>query len=252
MFQNNNQLMGMGLTMFTYHIAVDALEGANSFFTMADIRLRAWGYMSPSYMVVSWCTNKDEQVPAAPLGKRGLRPHERLPLRRDLPALQAYERLMRPRLLQDHAVGRAKFNFERPDMLEILNRTKTFLATDPVDRLYALLGLASDMDTDDPDFRIEYSAEQPPAKVCQRFAAGLIKQGQGAAVLGVAGTTRQACGTTSDALSWVPDWTTPIRPNNAFPSMNFMMRGVTVPDNKDIREEPILRRGNLYNECPLP
>lgn len=224
-FLNNNKLMETGLTAFTYHVGVDALEGANAYYTMADMRLRAWGYMSPTYMVTAWAIGEDKQTPAGLLGERGLRPHEQYPIRRDLPALQAYERLTRPNALRDHAAGNTIVDFESPEILDMLNGTRVFLATNPVDRIYALLGIVRDVDPDDADFRIEYATEQTPAKVCQRFAAGLIKRGQGATVLGIAGTTRQACITASDSPSWVPDWTTPIRPNDYVVSMNHMMHG---------------------------
>ncbi|KAF1929425.1 uncharacterized protein M421DRAFT_138657 [Didymella exigua CBS 183.55] len=231
-FQNNNRLMETGLTIFTHHIGVDALEGANSYYAIADMRLRTWGYMSSAYIVTAWALGGDKQTPAGLLGQRGLRPHEKIPIRRDRSALLAYERLSRPNALRDRAAGSILFNSKYPDLVTMLSRTKIFLATNPVDRIYALLGLVCDVDPHDPDFRIEYAAAQTPAVVCQRFAAGLIKRSEGAAVLGMAGTTRQACRTVSDSPSWVPDWTTPIRPNDYVVSLNFLMHGLNYSDKQ--------------------
>jgi hypothetical protein len=228
--QNNERLIGTGLTFFTHHIGVRSLEGASSYYTMADMRLRAWGYMSPAYMVISFALGEDEGAPARLLSQRGLRPHENIPIRRDLSAILNYERLMRPNALRDRADGNILYNAKKPELVEMLNRTNQHLATNPVDRIYAVLGLAHDIDLNKPDFRIEYSAEQSPAIVCQRFAAGLMKQGQGAAVLGMAGTTRQACQTVSHGPSWVPDWTTPISPNKHVMSMNLFMNGQDYAD----------------------
>ncbi|KAJ4380982.1 hypothetical protein N0V86_003329 [Didymella sp. IMI 355093] len=174
---------------------------------------------------MSFALGEDEEAPARLLSQRGLRPHEKIPIRRDLSAILNYERLSRPNALRDRANGNILFNAKNPELVEMLNRTNQFLATNPVDRIYAVLGLVNDIDLNKSDFRIEYSAEQSPAVVCQRFAAGLMKQGQGAAVLGLAGTTRQACQTVSHSPSWVPDWTTPIRPDKYVISMNLLMNG---------------------------
>lgn len=231
-FQSNSRLMEMGLTFSTYRIAVDALEGANSYFTIADMRLRFWGYMSPAYVVTSWALggDDDDQAPARLLSQRGLRPHEKFPIRRVLSALLKYERLSRPNALRARTTGNIFFNAKDPEILDMLNSTRVFLATNPVDRMYALLGLVRNMDLNDPDFRIEYSAAQSPPVVCQRFAAGMIKRGRGAAVLGLAGATRQACQTVAHGPSWVPDWTTPIRPNNYVMSLNLLMHGQNYAD----------------------
>ena len=233
--QNNSALLETGLTMSTFRSSLDVREGVSSFFTMADTRLRAGGYMSEAYMVICW--DLDKVAPAGELSKTGSRPHERLPIRRDLKALEDFERFMRSSFLRDRAAGNA-FTFKRMDMLTVLHKTRPFLATNPVDRIYALLGLASDIDVDDPDFRVEYSALQTPAVICHRFAAGLTKRYQGASVLGIAGAYAQANEPDSDFPSWVPDWTTPIRPNDMVASMNLMMHGSVIPDDKeDMRKE---------------
>lgn len=225
--RSNNALLAMNLTAFTYRDSIGAHEGVISFYTIASMRLRTWGYMGPSYMAISWALGGDghDQAPARLLSLRGLRPHEKLPIRRDLWAILEYERISRPNALQARAAGNIMFNAEDPEILIVLNSTRSFLATNPVDRIYALLGLVRDLDLDDPDFRIEYSAAQSPAIVCKRFAAGMMKQGRGAAVLGLAAATKQACQTGSYGPSWVPDWTSPIPPSDYVESLNLLMHG---------------------------
>ncbi|KAF3000659.1 hypothetical protein E8E13_000025 [Curvularia kusanoi] len=142
------------------------------------------------------------------LGQLGIRDHTLDPFRHDLFALQTYERLSRSDALQKRYDGSKSFLSDYAEMVVMLHRTYGFLATNPVDRIYALLGLVCDVNPDKPDFRIEYAADQGHATVCRRFAAGLIKQGQAAIVLGMAGTTRQACHIDEiDSPSWVPQWT---------------------------------------------
>ncbi|KAG4425994.1 hypothetical protein IFR04_000938 [Cadophora malorum] len=72
-------------------------------------------------------------------------------------------------------------------------------ATDPRDRLFSLLGLASD--GLDEEFRPDY--DESIASVARRFSQGFIKKGHGMQVLYLAGV--------SDDLptwpSWVPNWT---------------------------------------------
>jgi hypothetical protein len=224
-FQNNERMKLASTT--SLNVAIEALEGANSFFTMVDLRLRAWGHMSLPYILLS--ISKDKKAPAVELVEKGLRPHERVPIRLDLAALRDNERLMKSRILKDRAAGNA-FSFELQSIIMVFHVTRTFLATNPVDRIYAVLGLVSDIDVDDPNFRIDYSAHQTPLVVCRRFAAGLIKRGQGAAVLALAGTIAQACRTGSDFPSWVPDWTVPVRPNNVVFPMSLMMHGLKEQD----------------------
>ncbi|KAJ0335138.1 hypothetical protein COL922a_009670 [Colletotrichum nupharicola] len=87
--------------------------------------------------------------------------------------------------------------------------TGTFLATQPVDRIYALLGLAGDVDGE--EFAPIYSKEQTLAVVSKRFAIGKIEQGQGAEVLARSGLrskkSKKRGGDNDEAPSWVPDWT---------------------------------------------
>ncbi|KAJ5011985.1 Heterokaryon incompatibility protein 6, OR allele [Colletotrichum sp. SAR 10_99] len=77
------------------------------------------------------------------------------------------------------------------------------------DRIYALLGLAGDVDGE--EFAPIYSKEQTLAVVSKRFAIGKIEQGQGAEVLARSGLrskkSKKRGGDDDEAPSWVPDWT---------------------------------------------
>ncbi|KAH7409029.1 heterokaryon incompatibility protein-domain-containing protein [Cadophora sp. MPI-SDFR-AT-0126] len=72
-------------------------------------------------------------------------------------------------------------------------------ATDPRDRLFALLGLASD--GSDEDFRPDYN--ESVNSVARRFSLGFIEKGHGMQVLHLAGLRDDL----PSWPSWVPDWT---------------------------------------------
>ncbi|OWP05700.1 hypothetical protein B2J93_1749 [Marssonina coronariae] len=74
-------------------------------------------------------------------------------------------------------------------------------ATDPRDRLFALLGLASDTSSD--EYQPDYS--EPVESVAQRFATGFIQNGHAMKVLLLAGLSD----TQPNFPSWAPDWTKP-------------------------------------------
>ncbi|KAG9197502.1 hypothetical protein G6514_001496 [Epicoccum nigrum] len=221
-FQSNDSLIKTGLSIFTYHLHTFAREGATSYLFMGDMRLRYWGYLSELTITTVVDLDESRQSAAWLLGQRGLRDYTLDPVRHDLFALQTYERLSRSEALQKRYDGSKSFLSGYAELVIMLNRTCGFLATNPVDRIYALLGLVCDVDPDKPDFRIEYAADQGPATVCRRFAAGLIKRGQGAIVLGMAGTTRQAAHINElGSPSWVPEWTTVLVPGDYTVSLNF-------------------------------
>ncbi|PHH84784.1 hypothetical protein CDD83_1400 [Cordyceps sp. RAO-2017] len=167
----------------------EAHEGARALLTIADLRMRAWGYMSPQYMILS--LNEE----------RSKLPFSGLSIRKDLNAIKKFEDLMRSKLLMDRASGDT-FPFGQPDMLELLHRTNNFLATQPVDRLYALLGLADDTGHLQPI----YSRQQTLPVVTTRFAASFIRKGRLADILATAGI-RSNVPSADDPPSWVPHWT---------------------------------------------
>ncbi|KAL3291825.1 ankyrin and het domain protein [Colletotrichum asianum] len=174
-----------------------AHEGASAMHTTGDFRLRRAGYMSSAYM---WFAYREET--------ENDRWKEPIPVKRDFAAICEYERLATPKMLEHRAEGRV-FPFGRRGLLELFMMTGTFLATQPVDRIYALLGLAEDVDGE--EFAPIYSKEQTLAAVSKRFAIGKIEQGQGAEVLARSGLRSKKsvkhAGKEGEVPSWVPDWT---------------------------------------------
>ncbi|KAI8272736.1 hypothetical protein K4K60_011910 [Colletotrichum sp. SAR11_57] len=174
-----------------------AHEGASAMHTTGDFRLRRAGYMSSAYM---WFAYREET--------ENDRWKEPVPMKRDFAAICEYERLATPKMLEHRAEGRV-FPFGRRGLLELFMMTGTFLATQPVDRIYALLGLAEDVDGE--EFAPIYSKEQTLAAVSKRFAIGKIEQGQGAEVLARSGLRSKKsikhAGKEGEVPSWVPDWT---------------------------------------------
>ncbi|KAF4420956.1 Heterokaryon incompatibility protein 6 [Colletotrichum fructicola] len=174
-----------------------AHEGASAMHTTGDFRLRRAGYMSSAYM---WFAYREET--------ENDRWKEPVPMKRDFAAICEYERLAKPKMLEHRAEGRV-FPFGRRGLLELFMMTGTFLATQPVDRIYALLGLAEDVDGE--EFAPIYSKEQTLAAVSKRFAIGKIEQGQGAEVLARSGLRSKKsikhAGKEGEVPSWVPDWT---------------------------------------------
>jgi hypothetical protein len=88
--------------------------------------------------------------------------------------------------------------FSMLDLLLLFDKSE---ATDPRDRLFALLGLAND--GDDEYFRPDYNEQVE--SVVRRFAMAFVRKGQGMRVLYHAGLPPEP----SPLPSWVPDWTMP-------------------------------------------
>ncbi|TWU76240.1 hypothetical protein ED733_004747 [Metarhizium rileyi] len=137
----------------------EAHEGARSLHLVTDLHMRAWGYMSTPYMVF----NLDQGEPSDPLG---------LSVRRDVNAIKGFEKFTRNKWLSDRASGQP-FPFKRDSLLDLLHRTGNFRATQPVDRIYGLLGLAEDA----AGYKPIYSAEQTLAVVSTQFASAFINNG---------------------------------------------------------------------------
>ncbi|KAF6794966.1 ankyrin and het domain protein [Colletotrichum sojae] len=165
-------------------------ESARALQAVADMRLRCMGYMSGFYMIFS-------------LGQRSTRDRWRpgLPVRRDFNALVEYEDFERPRMMELRARGTV-FPSGKGGLLALLDMSRGSMATQPVDRIYALLGLAADVDGE--EFAPRYEEGQTLAAVSTRVAAGLVRQGRGAQVLPLARMGEQKGDGTP---SWVPNWT---------------------------------------------
>ncbi|KAG8411593.1 hypothetical protein J3458_015654 [Metarhizium acridum] len=190
---SNRQLMfhGYSKDLFTTRRLDDyreAHEGARSLHLVTDLRMRAQGYMSGPYMVF----NLDKGVPSDPSG---------LSIRKDLSSIKGFEKFTRNKWLSDRAAGQT-FPFQRHSLLDLLHRTSNFRATQPIDRLYALLGLAEDA----AGYKPIYSAEQSLAIVSTQFAATFINNGHLPLILSTAGITSNNI-YPRDWPSWVPNWT---------------------------------------------
>ncbi|KAG5961768.1 hypothetical protein E4U58_004112 [Claviceps cyperi] len=178
------------LSFFSPRVNVhrEAHEGAIALHRITDLRLRAMGYMSGPYMVY----NIGDGEPANMTG---------LSIRKNLDAIKGFEKFARNSLLSDRSQGKT-FPYGRSTLLDLLYNTSNFQATKPIDRLYALLGLADDAD----GYKPIYSAEETAAVVSTRFAAAFIENGHLQRVLASAGI-RLSTSFPGEAPSWVPDWT---------------------------------------------
>lgn len=98
--------------------------------------------------------------------------------------------------------GRASKQVERGDLLRFMASTRLFGATEPKDRIYAMLGLVLDNDRD--GIEIIYSKNVSYGDVYREFVRVLILQHGTLDVLSQAGLH-------SALPSWVPDWTLPMK-----------------------------------------
>jgi hypothetical protein len=90
-------------------------------------------------------------------------------------------------------------------LIDKLWESRRFLATDPRDKIYALLGLAKDSELFNE--HVSYAPDETPVKVFARFASLLAGWGQGESVLLQAGMSGSL---SRDGLpSWVPVSRTP-------------------------------------------
>jgi hypothetical protein len=197
----------------------DSYEGAMGYHTIASLRSKVYGYFGPIYtiMVGGFLDENDTTIPAVDLKHNGLRSDA---IRRDFGGLEEYDRLMRPLMLHFRALGQMSPE-KRPDLVQLFYETTHFLATKPLDRMYALLGLTGD--PEEPTFAPTYSENDTVEAVCQRFAVALIQKGQCGVILAMAGNIAQACKERRNMPSWVPDWTITIRLRDRHLSMCYMM-----------------------------
>jgi hypothetical protein len=99
--------------------------------------------------------------------------------------------------LEDDALGRRirHLNGTTHDLLDLADKCRELEATDPRDKIYALLGLA-----EDDQFEVDY--DQSVREVYRRFAEACIERSGTLDVFNfVIGSYR------NDIPSWVPDWT---------------------------------------------
>ncbi|KAG4427692.1 hypothetical protein IFR05_016824 [Cadophora sp. M221] len=101
------------------------------------------------------------------------------------------------------ALGLSELNFStiQQPLIHLLSLFDKSEATDPRDRIFSLLGLASD--GTDEEYRPDYN--ESIASVSRRFSLGFIQKGHGIRVLLLAGFSSEV----SAYPSWAPDWTRP-------------------------------------------
>ncbi|CZR57672.1 uncharacterized protein PAC_07561 [Phialocephala subalpina] len=102
-------------------------------------------------------------------------------------------RAMAPLLLHSRILEKGQ---EQRSLLELLRATGRFQATDPRDKIFALLGLAKD--AEQLEIRADYSKKYE--EICVEVATKLIK-GHGLSILSFASRTGAY-----NLPSWVPDW----------------------------------------------
>lgn len=181
----------------------DAHAGVIAFHTISELRMRAWGYKT-HHEILHRLSNL-ENAPIMTIMKSNVRT-VKIPLRQDLEAVRYFMEQSKSAIFRHRGWGQA-FPFGRSDLLMLLVDTNQCLFTNPKDRMYALLGLADDVDH--PEFAIRYSDNESIEAVCQRFATKMISNGRCGEVLSWAGYISQTSTNRKDMPSWVPDWTSP-------------------------------------------
>ncbi|KAM0815387.1 hypothetical protein AB5N19_01181 [Seiridium cardinale] len=108
------------------------------------------------------------------------------------------------RMFIERVVNQSGLGGERDRLIDQLNAARTFDATDPRDKVYALLGLARDADFFTS--HVDYAPEETPAKTYAKFARLFVEKGEGLALLLQAGLGNLAEKVAEDLPSWVPNW----------------------------------------------
>lgn len=181
----------------------DAHAGVIAFHTISELRMQAWGYKTP-HGILHRLSNL-ENAPVIMLMKNNVRT-AKIPFRQDLEAVRYFMEQSKSAIFRHRGWGQT-FPFGRSDLLMLLVDTNQCLFTNPKDRMYALLGLADDVDH--PEFAIWYSDNESVEAICQRFATKMISNGRCGEVLSWAGYISQTSTNRKDMPSWVPDWTSP-------------------------------------------
>ncbi|KAK6074496.1 het domain-containing protein [Seiridium cupressi] len=108
------------------------------------------------------------------------------------------------RMFFERVVNQSGLGDGRDRLIDQLNAARTFDATDPRDKVYALLGLARDADFFTS--HVDYAPEETPAKTYAKFARLFVEKGEGLALLLQAGLGNLAGKVAEDLPSWVPNW----------------------------------------------
>ena len=145
---------------------------------------------------------------------------------------QPYDLLDLRRLLEESASTISSQPFK---LISLLERFRRLSATDPRDKIYAALGLATDA-SDRPGMNYGLS----PASVFETFAADLVRKGDGVSVLHAAISHSQSM----DLPSWVPDWTSQkctYAPLNLLLDPSIQAGGNTIPNLEPLDDREAIR-----------
>ncbi|KAK5653735.1 hypothetical protein OQA88_7891 [Cercophora sp. LCS_1] len=162
-----------------------AHEGAIAFLSVVEMRLRTLGAGCVGYFLLSI---GEPSAAERELVREGIWRHE-LRGRNDMAFWERYESLTRQGILSARAQGEV-FPYGQQDLLQLLVTTRNFRATLPVDRMFGLLGLASDVERGklaDSPFAPSYSEDHTVDIVSTRYAAALMRSGKFQQVLSMAG-----------------------------------------------------------------
>ncbi|KAK4442826.1 heterokaryon incompatibility protein-domain-containing protein [Podospora aff. communis PSN243] len=132
------------------------------------------------------------------------------------------------------------------ELLHLLRCTARSLATEPLDKLFALYGLADDINGPDgqPLLKADYTMTLQDALVS--VMGFFISKGRGFTALGYAGL-RVRDGMTDALPSWIPDWSIPV--------VNPLDIGVGDPKRKTNRYSPVrlkATQGPHYDHPRVP
>lgn len=174
-----------------------------------------------------------QRIPRHPTGKSALLTLRKLLEERasDISA-QPYDLLDLKRLLEESASTISSQPFK---LISLLERFRRLSATDPRDKIYAALGLATDA-SNRP--RMNYGLSS--ASVFETFAADLVRKGDGVSVLHAAISHSQSM----DLPSWVPDWTSQkctYAPLNLLLDPRIQAGGNTIPNLEPLDDRRAIR-----------
>ena len=145
---------------------------------------------------------------------------------------QPYDLLDLKALLED---GASTITAQPFKLIKLLEGFRRLSATDPRDKIYAALGLATDASN-----RPQMDYGLSPASVFETFAADLVRKGDGISVLHAAVSHSQGM-----ALpSWVPDWTSQkctYEPLNLLLDPDIQAGGNMIPNLEPLDEKSAIR-----------
>ncbi|KAF2399295.1 HET-domain-containing protein [Trichodelitschia bisporula] len=132
-----------------------------------------------------------------------------------------------------------KLLVDKPSLLELLNHTRLFNATEPRDKIFALVNLAGDINPSFVEGYINY--DKPLADVQIDLAKYIIRHALSSSTLWLSYV--DSAHHSEDLPSWVPDWTSDFRYTNSLGCTYYLF--------DEIPHVPVLQRVGLSNELYL-